>query len=446
MVRDLTRGKPWKVLLLYSLPLFGSLLFQQLYNAADSFIAGRYLGTQALAAVGNAYEITLVYIAFAFGCNIGTSVVTARYFGKKDFRGLKSTVYTALIACCALGLLLTVLGLVFGVVLLDLIQTTPEIFDDSLRYLNIYIAGFLFVLVYNISTGIFSALGDSKTPFIFLAISSVANVFVDILFVARFNMGVAGVAWATFLCQGLSGIVALCVVLSRLRRLESAEKPRIFSFAILKELARFAIPSILQQGFISVGNVIIQGFINSFGTAATGGYAAAIKINNVAILSMTSLGNGMSNYTAQNVGAGKPERIHEGRKYGTLYAVALALSYGLIFVIFGRPLTALFITDGNRDALEIGVSFLHLVSPFYFLIAIKMVSDAVLRGAGRMGMFMVSTLTDLVIRVILAGLLSAALGKITGIWYSWTIGVTLTLLFYRAVRKANFDLPPAAEQ
>lgn len=447
MVHDLTVGKPWKILLRYSLPLFGSILFQQLYNAADSFVAGRFIGTQALAAVGNAYEITLVYIAFAFGCNIGTSVVAARYFGLKDMRSLKSTVYTAFFACGAVGLVLTVLGLFFSGGLLGLIQTPAEIFSDCQAYLDIYIGGFLFVLIYNISTGIFSALGDSRTPFIFLAISSVSNIFVDILFVKSFHMGVPGVAWATFICQGLSALAAFFVVLHRLRGLgEGEQKPALFSFSILRELCRVAIPSILQQGFISVGNVVIQGFINSFGTAATGGYAAAIKLNNTAVLSMTALGNGMSNYTAQNMGGKKPRRIKAGLRAAMLYGLLLSVLFTVVFLLFSAPLVELFINDGNEAARDIGVVFLSVVSPFYAVIAVKLVADGVLRGAGRMGVFMVATLTDLVVRVALAGILSAAMNSLLGIWYAWPIGwvlgTVLSILFYNSARKKDFGLPP----
>ena len=448
MVRDLTQGKPWKVLLLYSLPLFGSIFFQQLYNAADSFVAGRYINTQALAAVGNAYEITLVYIAFAFGSNIGTSVITARYFGLKDIHSLKTTVYTALLASGAIGVVLIILGLSLSGPLLALIQTSSDIFADCQAYLNIYIGGFLFVLVYNIATGVFSALGDSRTPFIFLVISSLSNIFMDIFFVRDLHMGVPGVAWATFICQGLSGLAALFVMLRRLHKLEGGEKPRAFSLPILKEISVVAIPSILQQGFISVGNVIIQGFINSFGTAATGGYAAAIKLNNTAVLSLTAMGNGMSNYSAQNVGGKKPQRIRAGHKAATLYSLILSVLFALLFVLLGRPLVELFINDGNQDALDIGVQFLDIVSPYYFIIALKLSGDGVLRGTGRMGAFTLSTLTDLIIRVVLAAILSNAMNSLLGIWYAWPIGwalgTAMALLFYYRAQKADFDILPEA--
>lgn len=219
MERDLTVGKPITAILKYTLPLFGSIIFQQLYNIADSLVAGRYIGTDALAAVGNGYEITLLFIAVAFGCNIGTSVITARYFGKKDIRGVKTTVSTAIIVSTVIAVILTALGLGLTKPLLNLIKTDPVIFTDSYEYLMIYLGGYIFLLSYNIATGIFSALGDSLTPFLFLAASSVTNVIVDIVFVKTLHMGVKGVAWATFLCQGVSAILALAFMFVRLRKL-----------------------------------------------------------------------------------------------------------------------------------------------------------------------------------------------------------------------------------
>lgn len=212
MNKDLTTGKPEKVLWKFCLPLFGSIIFQQLYNIADSFVAGKFISDNALAAVGNSYEITLIFIAFAFGCNIACSVLAARYFGAKQYRDMKTMVYTALIASAVICVILMLIGVLLAGGLLRLIKTPEEVFADSKLYLDIYIYGLPFVFFYNVATGIFSALGDSKTPFIFLACSSTSNIAVDILFVTAFKMGVAGVAWATFLCQGVSCVLALVVV------------------------------------------------------------------------------------------------------------------------------------------------------------------------------------------------------------------------------------------
>lgn len=447
MTKDLTVGSPAGVLWRYSLPLFGSIIFQQLYNIADSLVAGRFIGTAALAAVGNSYEITLLYIAFAFGCNIGTSVVVARLFGAKRTGPMKTAVSTAFLVSGSLGVLLTLSGFFSAGALLRGIKTPADIFADSLEYLQIYIGGFLFLLFYNIATGIFSALGDSRTPFYFLAVSSVTNVAVDILFVARFHMGVAGVAWATFLCQGVSAAAACLVLARRVRAVPCEEAHPLFSAALLKEIAWVAVPSILQQGFISVGNIILQGLINGFGTAAVGGYSAAVKLNNMTITSITALGNGISNYTAQNAGAGKPGRIRQGFAAGVKLACTVAVCFTAAYLLAGRFLLEFFISDGNAGALAAGGSFLRIVAPFYCIIAAKLISDGILRGAKQMGLFMVATLTDLTIRVVCAFLFSAKFG-LSGVWMSWPVGwgiaAVVSIALYLHVSRRNFRLTQTA--
>lgn len=218
MNTDLTVGKPETVLWKFCLPLFGSIIFQQLYNIADSLVAGKFIGENALAAVGNSYEITLIFIAFAFGCNMGCSVVVSQLFGAKQYSKLKTAVSTACIFSAFICIVLMFVGILGCGFLLHLIRTPDEVFADSKLYLDIYIWGLPFVFFYNIATGIFSALGDSKTPFYFLAVSSTSNIAVDILFVKIFNMGVSGVAWATFLCQGISCILAILTVWIRLKK------------------------------------------------------------------------------------------------------------------------------------------------------------------------------------------------------------------------------------
>ena len=325
MNKDLTVGKPETVLWKFCLPLFGSILFQQLYNIADSLVAGKFIGENALAAVGNSYEITLIFIAFAFGCNIGCSIIVSQLFGAKKLKEMKSSIYTAMISSGVLCIALMLFGIASCEELLNLIHTQKEILADSKLYLDIYIWGLPFLFFYNIATGIFSALGDSKTPFLFLAVSSTSNILVDILFVSAFHMGVAGVAWATFLCQGISCLLAVIVVLKRLSDMPTDGKVPLYSFKAFKQVAVIAIPSILQQSFISIGNIIIQSVINDCGVGVTAGYSAAVKLNNLVITSFTTLGNGISNFTAHNIGAGFLPRIKDGLKAGIKMVLLLAV-------------------------------------------------------------------------------------------------------------------------
>lgn len=439
MNRDLTIGKPEKVLWQFCLPLFGSIIFQQLYNIADSLVAGRFIGENALAAVGNSYEITLIFIAFAFGCNIGCSVVVSMFFGAKQYGNVKTTVSTTVIASGILCVCLMAAGIAGCSGLLTMIRTPEEVFADSETYLRIYIWGLPFVFFYNIATGIFSALGDSKTPFYFLVASSFTNIAMDIWFVAGWNMGVAGVAWATFLCQGASCILAMIVVVKRLRGIKTEEKSSLFSWTICKKITKVAVPSILQQSFISVGNIVIQGVINGFGSGVMAGYSAAIKLNNLVITSFTTLGNGISNYTAQNLGAGKVPRIRDGFKAGLKLVWILSVPFLILYVFLGKTLLLLFMEEPTAQALSSGMSFLRIVSPFYFVVSTKLVADGVLRGASMMGKFMAATFTDLILRVVLAVVLSHTTLGYIGIWCAWPIGwsvaTVLSVMYYRSGMK-----------
>ncbi len=436
MIKDLTVGKPEKVLWRFCIPLFGSVIFQQFYNLADSFVAGKFIGENALASVGNSYEITLIFIAFAFGCNIGCSVIVSQFFGAKNYGEMKTAVYTAMITSAVVCTVLMCLGIGFCDTLLHMIRTPEELFADSKLYLDIYIWGLPFVFFYNIATGIFSALGDSKTPFYFLAASSTVNVAVDILFVTAFNMGVAGVAWATFLCQGISCLLAVSVVFLRLRKIHADGRISVFSVLILKKFLSVAVPSVLQQSFISIGNIIIQGVINGFGAGVIAGYSASVKLNNLVITSFTTLGNGISNYTAQNIGAEKLARVKEGFRAGIKLVWLLSIPLFFAYFFAGKWLLYLFMEDPSALALQTGIAFLRILSPFYFVISAKLVADGILRGSNMMNKFMIATFTDLILRVGLAIVLSrTALGSV-GIWSAWPIGWTvaaiLSIMFYRS--------------
>lgn len=426
--KELTAGKPLPMLIKYSLPLIGSVIFQQLYNLADSFVAGRFVGENALAAVGNSYEVTLIYLAFAIGGNIGCSVVVSQFFGAKRYNELRCAVTTALIACAVLCAVLMGLGFIFTPALLRLIKTSETIFGDSLLYLNIYTAGLFFTFFYNISTGLFTAMGDSVTPFIFLAASSTANILVDILFVKIFANGVAGVAWATFICQGISCVLAMIFLIRRTRSIhvDEADRMPLFSWSILRRITAVAVPSILQQGFVSVGNVIIQGVINSFGTSVTAGYTAAVKINNFIINSQMSVANGMSAFTAQNIGAGKPDRVREGVKSCVAINLVLSIVGIAVCMLGGEFVVGLFMKDKTSEALGIGTNFLRIIMFFYPVVSAKLIADAVMRGSGTMKLFMLSTFSDLLLRVVLAIILSKVLGNVVGVWYAWPIGWTLS--------------------
>ena len=440
MNQDLTIGKPEQVLWRFCLPLFGSIIFQQLYNIADSWVAGKFIGQNALAAVGNSYEITLIFLAFAFGCNMGCSVIVSQLFGGKDFARMKTAIHTAMVTTAVVCLSLMAIGIVGCDALLTIVHTPEEVFADSKLYLDIYVWGLPFVFFYNLATGIFSAMGDSKTPFVFLAASSLTNIGMDILFVTAFQMGVAGVAWATFLCQGVSCVLAVLVIWKRLRGIQTTGTVKMFDRVLLKRFLVIAIPSTLQQSFISVANIIVQGVINSFGTGVMAGYSGAVKLNNLVITSFTTLGNGLSTYTAQNIGAGRMDHVKGGFRAGVKLVWMLCVPLCLLYFFCGKTLMGFFLKEPTALALESGRIFLKIVAPFYFVESVKLVADGILRGAGRMKQFMVATFAGLIVRVVLVKLLSATVLGYVGIWLAWPLGwilgAIISVTFYtRWVRK-----------
>lgn len=425
-MKDLTEGKPLHVLWNFSIPMFISVIFQQLYNIADSVIAGKFAGEDALAAVGASYPITMIFMAIAIGSNIGCAVVISQLYGAKQYGAMKTAISTTLLASAILSVLLTGIGLVGTRGLMEMIRTPDNIFDAGAVYLRIYIAGFLFLYLYNVGTGVFTSLGDSKTPLYFLIGSSLGNIVLDYLFVAIFQWGVPGVAWATFLAQGIACVLALFTLYWKIRKI-SGEGAMLFSWGMLKKISVIAIPSILQQSFVSIGNIFIQSLVNGFGSSVIAGYSAAIKLNTFAITSFTTLGNGISSFTAQNLGAGKLERIKEGLRAGIQIGVLVALPFVVCFFGFGSWMMGLFLEDGSAGAIKTGVDFLRIVAPFYLVISVKLAADGVLRGTSRMRMFMISTFTDLILRVILAYLFTY-FGGVTAIWWSWPIGWTIAMV------------------
>lgn len=438
-MKDLTTGKTANVLIKYTIPLFVSVVFQQMYNIADSVIAGKFAGEDALASVGASYPITNIFNAVAIGSNIGCSVLISQLFGAKRNKEVKSAIYTSLISCVGFSVLLTAVGIFFTPSLMELIKTPENIFSDSALYLKIYIGGFGFLYLYNIATGIFTSLGDSKTPLYFLIFSSVGNVILDYVFVRYFNMGVSGVAWATFIAQGVAGILSVITLFIYLKQIKTEEKPELFSFPLLKRICGIAVPSILQQSFVSVGNIFIQAIINGYGSSVIAGYSAAIKLNTFCINSLCTFSSGISGFTAQNVGAKKPERIKECLKNGSLMCVTCAFLFTVIYTVFNKQFIGFFMEgNGGAQAVSAGTMFLKIVSPAYCCISFKIACDGVLRGTGSMAYFMIATFTDLVLRVVLAYILSPLFGS-SGIWASWPAGwllsMVLSFLFYKKVMK-----------
>lgn len=448
MVTDLTKGHPDKTLWRFLLPMMFSVAFQQIYNIADSMIAGKFAGEDALAAVGASYPITVIFMAFAVGMNLGASVIVSRLFGAGDRKGVKRAVTTAFASSLSLAVILTVYGYFFCRNMMEWIHTPQNIMQDGVLYLKIYVFGLIFLMLYNVCTGIFTALGDSRTPLWFLLGSSAGNIVLDLLFVAKLHWGVAGVAWATFIAQGISAVLALVTLLVRLQKFAGKERVPLFDRKLFVQILAIAVPSILQQSVLSVGNLFVQDIVNRYGSAVVAGYSGAIKLNTFAINIFMTLGSCLSSYTAQNIGAGKQERIPMGFRTGLKLSELTALPFVVLYFGLGQQMMGLFLNAESSAAIHAGVMFLRIVSPWYFMIVVKLMTDGIIRGSRAMIYFVIATIPDLILRIGFALMLSPRFGS-TGIWMAWPFGwiaaTVLTIIFYRKV-KNGYGMRNAAGQ
>lgn len=433
--QNMITGNPTSTLVLFALPMIIGNLFQQIYNIVDSVVVGRYIGSEALAAVGASSSITFLFVAIATGISIGSSVVISQLFGARQMTEMKTSIYTAIISILGIALISTIVGLVAHRLILQWMNTPVEVFEDAATYLKIYFMGLLFLFLYNISNSVFNALGESKIPLLFLMLSSVINIVLDLAFVISLKMGVAGVAWATLISQVIAGILCFVVLMHRLRKVQTENRASLFDLTALKRMCRIALPSTIQQSIVSVGIVCVQSLVNTFGPAVMAGYTAATKIDNIAINPMVNIGNAVSTFTAQNIGAGKPERVKKGYRAGVLMNLVICSMLIVLLLLAGEQAIGAFLdTAAPKEALEFGISYLRLVGMFYFVMGFMNVTNGVLRGAGDITVFMVSTLANFFSRVTFAYILAGFIGSEAIMWsipIGWFIGLSIAYVRYR---------------
>lgn len=439
---DLTRGGIWITLLKYCLPLFGSAMVQQLYSLVDLLVVGNFAAEGALAvdAIGNATNVINILLAFALGANSGCAVVIAKHFGEKNNKKVRETVNTAFISYAVLCGVLMAVGLGLGKLFLQALSVHQSYFDDCLSYLYIYVCSLPFVFLYNLGCGICSALGDSKTPFIFLVISSLLNVVLDLIFVYVLHFDVAGAAWATFISQGLSCILTAIVLVRKLKSIQTEERPKRFDRGLLGELTATSIPIILQQSFVSVGNFFIMKRINLIGEDATTGFTTAFKMIGMANMGVVNMTSGLANFASQNKAAGEYERIKRGHLAVITFTLISSVIFLTLFITCAEPLTRLFVQKEKLTPVAIDYSrqFLTIVSGFLPVVAVKIVSDGAVRGCGGNVGFTVSTFTDLILRVVLVYILTSVGWGFSGVCWAWIIGwsvsTVLSIIFYLNIK------------
>ena len=424
MTKDMSYGSPWKHILIFALPLMAGNFLQQLYNTVDGIIVGQFVSEDAFSAVGLNMALSMLFISFAIGLGVGIAVVIAQYFGAQKYDDLARGIDTALIIMGAFGIVLTVLGLLGANWFLTVVLQVPEnLFSMSKLYFSIYCTGLFFQFMYNCIASVLRGVGDSRSTLYFLIVSAGMNIGLDILFVAAFHWGVAGVAIATVISQ------AACFVVSYiyLRRRFAPAKGSHFDKAIAALILKLGLPSGVQQSIVALGNIGMQRLVNGFGQASIAGYAAANRIDGAMFIPISSFQMALASYTGQNIGAGKMERV----KSGLLSTYAMSLSVvaviGILLFTCAEPIVSLFGLEG--ESLSRGAQQIRFLAPFYLVFSLYLSTGGALQGAGDTVLFSIATLTALGIRVI-GGYLSTYMGWLgyNAAWVVIPIGWSAALI------------------
>lgn len=433
-------GKPGRTLFFFALPMIIGNLFQQFYNMVDTIIVGRFVGVDALAAVGASYSFTNVFIMIAIGGGIGASVLTSQYLGAGDYGKMRTSAYTALINFLVVSVGLALFGFLFNPMIMRALNTPENILDDAVLYLQIYFAGLPFLFMYNVLSSTFNALGKSKIPLFLLIFSSILNVFLDLWMVLQWKLGVAGVAIATVMAQGLSAVISFLILLGVLRSypVPEGEKIKLYDTDMLVRGTKIAIPSIVQQSIVSIGMLLVQSVVNGFGSGVLAGYSAGTRVESICIVPMIALGNAVSTFTAQNLGARQTERVRQGLRTGFGLVIAFGAVICLVLNLYHEPIIAAFIDrETGAEAFSAGNAYVTFIGWFFVMIGFKAVTDGVLRGSGDVGMYMAANLVNLGIRVLVANLCAPVFG-VQAVWYAiplgWTVNFLISYSWYHTGR------------
>lgn len=436
---DLTQGNIMKNLLKFSFPIMVGNVLQQLYNVVDTLIVGRYLGKNALAAVGSSYTLMVFVTSIILGLCMGSSAFFSMQFGRRDQKRLQQGIYMAflMIGTVTLALNLFVYVRIYGI--LAFLRVPEEVVPYMKEYLLWIFAGIAATFLYNFVANFMRALGNSLIPLCFLGISAVLNIFLDLFFIRVLLWGVGGAAAATVISQYIAGVGILLYCLKKYPEVRMKKENRRWNFSILKELLSLSSLTCLQQSVMNFGILMVQGLVNSFGSVVMAAFAAAVKIDSFAYAPVQDFGNAFSTYVAQNFGAGKSERIRKGMRDAVLGAFVFCTIISILVVGFAKPLMSLFLDESSADAVLVGVGYLRIEASFYFGIGLLFLFYGYFRAMNKPGISVILTVISLGMRVLLAYLLSSieAVG-VTGIWMSVPIGWILAdaagVYFYRRGR------------
>ena len=440
MNRDLTKGPVVKSMLLFAIPMILGDLLQQCYNIADTLIVGQFLGRDALAAVGSAFTLMTFLTSIILGLCMGSGALFSMRFGQRDEQALRENLCASFVFIALITVLLNALAFVCLDGLRTFLRVPAEVWGDMREYLFVIFMGIPAVFLYNYFASFLRAIGNSVIPLVFLAVSAVLNIALDLWFVIGLDRGVAGAAEATVIAQYLSGVGIAGYTLMRFSQVRSIWKFRCLRRARIREIVSFSTLTCVQQSVMNLGILMVQGLVNSFGSVVMAAFAAAVKIDAFAYMPVQDFGNAFSTFIAQNYGAKERARIRAGLKSAVCISMAFCIVISILVCVFARPLMAIFVDAGEAEIIQEGVRYLRIEGAFYCGIGCLFLLYGLYRALGRPGMSVVLTVISLGTRVVLAYLLSAipAIGVI-GIWWSVPIGWALAdltgLLYYKAQRK-----------
>lgn len=440
MKTDLTHGPVMKTMLRFAVPMILGNLMQQCYNIADTLIVGQFLGAGALAAVGSAFSLMTFLTSILLGLAMGSGTVFSMRFGQKDALGLKEGILASFTLLGAVTVVLNVAVFLGIDWIIRVLQTPADLVGLMREYLIVIFAGLVGIFLYNFFASLLRSIGNSVVPLLFLAVSAVLNIVLDLWFVAGLNRGVAGAAEATVISQYVSGIGIAVYTWVKCPELIRKDRAVRLRWSRVREITSYSALTCLQQSIMNLGILAVQGLVNSFGTTVMAAFAAAVKIDAFAYLPVQDFGNAFSIFTAQNFGAGKTDRIRKGIRVATLTSMLFGLLISIAVFVLAEPLMTLFIDAGETAVIAEGVRYLRIEGAFYYLIAALFLLYGLYRALGKPGMSVVLTIVSLGIRVALAyALASIPLFGVVGIWWSvpigWLLADALGLIYYLAKRK-----------
>ncbi len=445
MVTDMTQGNPSSTIIRFTLPMLIGNLFQQFYNIADSIIVGRFIGKDALAAVGSSFMLMNFFSFVIIGLCLGTSIVYSYFFGEKNFIKLRKTIFVSFLFIGIFTIILSIVLLFTTEGMLKMINTPSSIFRESQNYLHFIFGGLIFVYIYNICAALSRSVGDSKTPLYFLILAAVINVLLDLLFVIVFKMGVSGVALATVIAQGVSSILCAIYIFKKMDFIKISKSDMVFDRDIMKKVARFSLLTSIQQSIMTFGMVCVQGIVNTFGSDTIAAFTAASKIDSIAYLPVQDFGNGFAIYIAQNKGAKKYDRISEGVRSAVKTIIVFCTILTIAIYFNSHNLMRIFVNKSEVNVINIGIEYLSVISLFYMLIGFLFMFYGYFRGIGALNGSLFLTIISLGIRVGMAYYLSEIQWIAQrGIWWSvpigWAVADFVGIIMYKKSKAHIADI------